>query len=185
VFAALDALVVAFRPSVYQAWAVDQSHRFDRWLYRDNRPNGVARIMNRAMAGLARTGLAPRRLARLDVAGRRTGRTISFPVVVADYERERYLVAMLGESSWVQNVRAANGHAVLAHGKSEPVVLEELARADADRGSILRRYLECAPGARPHIPVDRNAPPEELSAVAAGIPIFRITMSPASSAGLA
>jgi hypothetical protein len=128
------------------------------------------------MADLARIGLAPRRLARLEVAGRRTGRTISFPVVVADYQGERYLVAMLGESSWVRNVRAADGHAALTHGRSEPIVLEDVAPSDADRGPILRRYLECAPGARPHIPVDLKAPPEEFTRVAANIPIFRVTV---------
>ena len=44
----------------------------------------------------------------LEVAGRRTGRVISFPLVMADYEGERYLVPMLGEdSNWVRNLRAA------------------------------------------------------------------------------
>jgi hypothetical protein len=36
------------------------------------------------------------------VRGHKFGRTISFPVVVADYEGERYLVAMLGQkTNWV------------------------------------------------------------------------------------
>ncbi|MGB8207840.1 MAG: hypothetical protein WCF69_09520 [Mycobacterium sp.] len=38
---------------------------------------------------------------------------ISFPVVVADYRGERYLVAMLGQkTNWARNLRADN-HAVL------------------------------------------------------------------------
>jgi hypothetical protein len=41
------------------------------------------------------------------------------------------------------------------------------------RASILRRYLACAPGARPHIPVDRLAPLKDFEQVAAQIPIFR------------
>jgi hypothetical protein len=48
----------------------------------------------------------------LVVAGRRTGKTVSFPVVVAGYQGERYLVSMLGEgTNWVGNVRAAGGRA--------------------------------------------------------------------------
>jgi len=39
----------------------------------------------------------------------------------------------------------------------------------------VKRYLALAPGARPHIPVDRNAPVEEFEEVAARIPVFRIT----------
>ena len=42
----------------------------------------------------------------LEVPGRRTGKTISFPVVVADYQGGRYLVSMLGDgTNWVRNVR--------------------------------------------------------------------------------
>lgn len=48
------------------------------------------------------------RMAALEVRGRRTGRPRSFPVMVADYEDENYLVPMLGEgANWVANVRAA------------------------------------------------------------------------------
>jgi hypothetical protein len=59
------------------------------------------------------------RLAALEVRGRRSSRLISFPVVVADYQGERYLVAMLGEgTNWVHNVRAAGG-AMLRHGRAK------------------------------------------------------------------
>ncbi len=89
--------------------------------------------------------------------GRRSGRPISFPVVLADYQGDRYLVAMLGEgTNWVSNVRAAGGDAVLRHGRREAVRLEEV--DPGARAPILRRYLQVAPGGRPHIPVDRRAP---------------------------
>jgi hypothetical protein len=46
------------------------------------------------------------------VGGRRTGKTVSFPVVVAGYQGERYLVSMLGEGTkWVGNGRVAGGRA--------------------------------------------------------------------------
>jgi hypothetical protein len=72
-------------------------HRFDRWMYRGGRPNRVARLLNRISAIQFATGvLAPSNWVTLEVPGRRSGRTISFPLVVADYEGDRYLVAMLG-----------------------------------------------------------------------------------------
>jgi hypothetical protein len=112
---------------------------------------------------------------RLEVPGRRTGRTISFPVVVADYEGDRYLVSMLGDdTSWVRNVHASGGQAVLRHRQPEAIRLVEV--GPAERAPVLRRYLECAPGARPHIPVDRRAPVAEFERVAAQYPVFRITL---------
>jgi hypothetical protein len=112
-------------------------------------------------------------LHRLDVRSRRSGRLTSFPVVVADYEDERYLVAMLGEGvNWVANVRAAGGQAVLRHGRREEVRLEEV--DPAARAPILQRYLQVAPGARPHIPVDRRAPLAEFERIASRYPVFRV-----------
>jgi hypothetical protein len=152
-----------------------------RWLYRGGRPNRLARLLNRASAGAHSIGIWPSRLATLEVAGRRSGRVISFPVVIADYEGERYLVAMLGEdTNWVRNVRAAGGRAVLRHGRRETVRLEEV--DPAARPPILRRYLDCAPGARPHIPVDRRAPVEEFEQVAPRTPVFCVVEQSAHDA---
>jgi hypothetical protein len=122
---------------------------------------------------MAASGRAPQQLHSLQVRGRRGGRLISLPVVVADYEGERYLVAMLGEDvNWVANVRAAGGHAVLRHGRREEARLEEV---DPNlRGPILRRYLQLAPGARAHIAVDPSASLEEFNVVAAKYPVFLI-----------
>ncbi len=150
-----------------------------RWLYRGGHPNLVARVLNRGSAIVHSAGIWPRRLATLEVPGRRTGRVISFPVVIADHEGERYLVAMLGEgTNWVRNVRAAEGRAVLRHGRREVVRLKEV--DSAARPPILCRYLACAPGARPHIPVDRHAPLEEFEQVAPQIPVFRVTAEQAA-----
>jgi hypothetical protein len=99
-------------------------------------------------------------------------------VVLADLEGERYLVAMLGaHANWPWNVRAAGGRAVLRHGRPEIVLLEEV--PVEQRPAILRRYLAVAPGGRPHIPVDRDAPPEAFAEVASDVPVFRITTPPA------
>jgi deazaflavin-dependent oxidoreductase (nitroreductase family) len=144
-----------------------------RRMYQGGRQGRVAGMANRAWVALAAAGLSPRRLVTLEVRGRRSGRVIALPVVVTDYEGERYLVAMLGaRTSWVRNVTAAKGNAVLRHRHREPVRLVEL--DVADRAPILRRYLELAPGGRAHIPVDRHAPLEAFAQIAADYPVFRI-----------
>ncbi len=144
-----------------------------RWAYRSGRPALPARMMNRGQALLHSAGIGPSRLATLQVRGRHTGRLISFPVVIADYQGGRYLVAMLGEkANWVRNLEAAGGYAVLRHGRGELVRLESV--PVADRPPILRRYLQCAPGARAHFPVDHRAPVEEFEAIAPHTPVLRI-----------
>lgn len=151
-----------------------------RWLYRGGHPNRFARLQNRASAIAFAAGIAPRRAAALEITGRRSGRVISFPIAIADVDGERYLVSMLGANvNWVRNLTAAGGRAVLRHGRRESVCLEEV--EPAARAPILRRYLQVAPGARPHIPVDRRAPLAEFARIAAGYPVFRIHADPARS----
>ena len=152
---------------------MSSSRSLRRWLYRGSRPRRFAGFANRSQAALAAAGLGPKRLVALEVRGRRTGRIVALPVVIADCDRERYLVSMLGEqSNWVRNVRAAHGDAVLRRRGRVRVRLEEVPAAERPR--VLRRYLECAPGARSHIPVDRRAPVEEFEAVASRYPVFRL-----------
>lgn len=147
--------------------------RFERWMYPGGRPNLLARVLNRWWAVAHGSGLVPWRLVTLEVTGRRTGRRLSFPLVIADLDGERYLVSMLGEdSNWVRNVRAAGGRAVLRHGRRQVVRLEEV--PIDRRAPIVRRYLALAPGPRAFIPVDRSAPVEEFQAVVADIPVFRV-----------
>lgn len=144
-----------------------------RWMYSGKRPNRLAAVLNRGTAALAGAGVGPKRLAELEVRGRRSGRRRSLPVVIADYGGERYLVAMLGEQAgWVRNVRAADGRAVLRHRRRQPVVLEEV--EPGARAPILRRYLEVAPGARAHFPLDQSAPLARFEEIAGRYPVFRI-----------
>ena len=44
-----------------------------RWLYRGGHPSWFARVQNRASAAAFATGILPRRAAKLQVQGRRTG----------------------------------------------------------------------------------------------------------------
>ncbi len=144
-----------------------------RWMYRGHRPNWLARLQNRLGVMVASTGIVIRYMVTLEVVGRKSGRIVSLPIVVAIVGGQRYLVSMLGEQvQWVRNVRAAGGQAVLRSGKREQVQLVEVP-AD-QRAPILKEYLQRAPGARPHIPLSKDAPVEEFAKIAANYPVFRI-----------
>ncbi|MGZ3628742.1 MAG: nitroreductase/quinone reductase family protein [Ktedonobacteraceae bacterium] len=146
---------------------------FTRWLYRGGRPNWIARAMNRLGAAVASMGVTSNIMVTLETTGRSSGRTISQPMVVAVINGQRYLVSMLGENvNWVKNVRAAGGKAALRSGSREEILLEEV--PIDQRAPILKVYLKRAPGARPHIPVDKDAPLEDFEKVAADFPVFKV-----------
>ena len=130
-------------------------------------------MLNRIEAAVASWGIAPNYLVTLEVTGRKSGRTVSQPMVVAVVDGQRYLVSMLGENvHWVRNVRAAEGRAVLRSGSREEVHLEEV--PVDQRAPILRAYLQRAPGARPHMPVNKDAPTAEFEKIATAFPVFRV-----------
>ena len=144
-----------------------------QWLYRGGRPNRLASLLNRGWAFIHGLGIAPNYLVTLEVTGRRSGRTISLPLVMTVIDGERYLVSMLGmEAGWVRNVQASEGKAVLRHGRREEVRLEEVA-VDR-RAAILKAYLQRAPGARGHVSIDKAAPLSEFERVAAQYPVFKV-----------
>jgi deazaflavin-dependent oxidoreductase (nitroreductase family) len=142
-------------------------------MYRGGRPNIVTRIFNRGWAILHSLGIFPDRFVTLEVVGRKSGKMVRFPLAMTVIDGERYLVSMLGEhTNWVQNVQAADGEAKLVHGISEQVHLEEVVREQ--RAPILRAYLQIAPGARSHIPVNRDAPLAEFEKIVSEYPVFRL-----------
>jgi hypothetical protein len=65
-----------------------------RWFYRDGHPNRLARLLDRVTATLYARGVSPDYLVALEVRGRRSGRTIRFPLVMAVVGGERYLVSV-------------------------------------------------------------------------------------------
>jgi len=146
---------------------------FKRWMYRSGRPNILAKIQNRGWAILHSLGIFPDRFVTLEVAGRKSGKIVSFPLAIVMMDKERYLVSMLGDgTNWVRNVRAASGKAKLVHGIREQVLLEEV--DISQRAPILKAYLQIAPGARPHIPVSKDAPISEFEKIASKYPVFRL-----------
>jgi hypothetical protein len=148
-------------------------YRSKRWLYAGQHPNWIAKIANRVWTTIASRGISSTSVVTLEVTGRTSGRSVLLPVVVAVVDGERYLVSMLGEKvNWVQNVRAASGRAALKSGGREEVHLEEVPAEQ--RAPILKAYLQRAPGARPHVPVNKDAPLAEFEKIAPAFPVFRV-----------
>lgn len=144
-----------------------------RWMYRGGHPNRIAKILNRGGALFNLLGILPDYSVTLEVIGRKSGKPISFPLVMTIMNGERYLVSMLGEKvNWISNVKAAGGMATLRNGRNEQVILKDV---DANqRAPILKAYLQIAPGARPHMPIDKDAPISEFEKIAAKYPVFRV-----------
>jgi deazaflavin-dependent oxidoreductase (nitroreductase family) len=148
--------------------------RLKRWLYRGQRPSWIARIVNRAHATVASLGIGLSYVVTLEVIGRKSGRIVSFPVVPVIVDGQQYLVSMLGENAqWIHNVRASGGKAVLRSGGREEIQLEEV--PTHQRAPILKAYLQRADGARPHVPVNKDAPIAEFEKIAASFPVFCVT----------
>jgi len=144
-----------------------------RAMYAGGRGNATARRFARFWAFVHSAGLLPRRWVTVEVVGRRTGRVTRFPIGMADWEGNWYVVSMLGyDCNWVRNVQAAGGLVTIRHGRARTCHLVEV--PVEERAPILKRYLQKVPGARPHVPVDRNAPTAEFSAIAARYPVFRV-----------
>ena len=144
-----------------------------RWMYRGGRPNQLTKIINKGWAFIHSLGIFPNYLVTLEVVGRQSGKVISFPLAMTVLHGERYLVSMLGEdTNWVRNVRAAGGNARLRHGIEEQVILNEV--DVAKRGPILKAFLGHAPGGRPHIPVDKDAPVSAFETIASKYPVFMV-----------
>ncbi|HLO28922.1 MAG TPA: nitroreductase/quinone reductase family protein, partial [Anaerolineales bacterium] len=88
-----------------------------QWLYRGKRPNWIAKTLNRGIANSVSKTISPDGVVALEVIGRKSGRIVSFPLVMVIVDGQRYLASMLGNSAqWVRNVRAAGGKATLRSG---------------------------------------------------------------------
>lgn len=151
------------------------SHEVKRWMYAGGRPNRLSRALNALSAWQYAHGVLTLggRGVTLEVRGRVSGRPVRLPLVLVRTGGRRYLVSMLGPSAqWVRNVRADDGRAVLHAPRPERVRLVEV--PVGERAPVIRRYLELAPGARPHLPVDRRDPLERVAEVAADVPVFRV-----------
>jgi F420H(2)-dependent quinone reductase len=165
---------IAILAAAYVWYVRSEYHRRgNRLFYADGRPNRLGRAVASLWSGMAGLGMPPSFLVSLETTGYRTGRHHSIPVVIADYNGKRYIVSMLGERSpWVRNIRAAGGRAVIKHGRRSDVRLIEV--APEDRPAVIKAYLARAVDARPHFPMDWDAPIEAFQPIASAYPVFRI-----------
>lgn len=159
-------------------WYGQRRARRLREHYAGGRGDTFARVTARFWAVVHGSALAPPRWVTLEVPGRRTGDLTRFPLGLADVDGRWYLVSMLGECAWVWNVRAADGRAVLRRGRPRHVQLVEV--PVAERAPIIRRFVQVAPGGRPHVRVDRHQPVKAFEAVAADHPVFQVLPADAS-----
>jgi len=137
-------------------------------------PSGFVKAMNAFIGRLASWGLIPGGTALLQVKGRRSGQTRSTAVTWVEYDGQRYLVAPRGNTEWVRNVKAAGGEAILKHGKSERVRLEEV--PVEQRAPIIQAYLKkTARVTKREFGIEPDAPIEEFRRIAGDHPVFRIT----------
>lgn len=147
-----------------------------RAMYAGHRGDRTARNLARLWAATFRLGVLPRRWVTLQVTGRRSGRPVQFPLGMADWNGNWYLVSMLGERcNWVRNVRAAGGRATLSSGRTVECQLTEV--PVSERAPIIKHYLDQVPGARPHVPLDRHAPVGDFETIAPDYPVFLVAPS--------
>ena len=152
--------------------------RFERWLYRGHRPNAVARALNRAWAAVNALGIAPNHLVSSEVVGRRSGRAISFPLVMAVVTRSG--TWRLGAGGCSDATRSSReGETLGGHGRAlasredrtEPR-LEEV--PVEKRGPVLKAYLKRAPGARAHLAGGQGRAARGRSGRSPRTPVFRV-----------
>lgn len=147
--------------------------RDKRLFYREGKPRPLGRFANWTQLWWAKLGMPPSWGVAFEAPGRISGKTRSIPLVVTDYQGERYLVAMMGNrADWVLNVRANGGRAMVQHGRRHAVQLEDVP-VEA-RAPILKAYLKRALGARPHFPIGPDAGLEEFEPIAANYPVLRV-----------
>lgn len=145
------------------------------------------KVSNAWMRIVIRAGLPAWTFRVLTVPGRRTGRAIETPLAVFEQDNRRYLVASYGTVNWVRNLRAAQGKAVLRHGKHiETVTAVELPTDQAAR--VFRASLVSGPPrvpkpivalyrrffVLPYLDVDTDSPPHKFLDNARTHPVFQI-----------
>ena len=78
----------------------------------------------------------------LAVAGRRSGRKQTIPVIPVTVAGARYLISPHGEADWVKNIRASGGGELRDKGKKERFRISEI--PVAERPPVLAAYQQAA-----------------------------------------
>ena len=97
-------------------------------------------VFNKAVAAATRSGISVWGSRVLEVKGRKTGEPRRTPVNLLTLGGATYLVAPRGETQWVRNLRAADGHLDLLLGRRRTrYTAREL--PDGEKVPVLRAYL--------------------------------------------
>ena len=137
-------------------------------------PGRSTRIFNAVVALCTRWGITVWGSRQLYVRGRSSGELRQTPVNLLDFQGSRYLIAPRGITQWVRNLRAAGEGELRLGRRVERFTPQEL--SDAEKPAVLRAYLErwkfeigvFFDGVGP------DATDDELLAIAAGYPVFRV-----------
>jgi deazaflavin-dependent oxidoreductase (nitroreductase family) len=142
------------------------------------------RLQRRLGPFMISRGIGPKQVVVLEVRGRRSGVIRRNALVRASHDGNDYLVALAGESEWVRNVRAADGHVVIGRRRRRAARLVEV--PSVERPPILRAYLlrwDRQPNslavqreARLFFGVSGDPSVEQLAAIAKFYPVFRIVI---------
>lgn len=140
------------------------------------RPGWFTRnVMNRTVMFCTRRGLSVWGSRVLEVTGRTSGLPRRVPVNLLTIDDRHYLVAPRGDAEWTRNVRAADGHLDLLHGRRrEHRIAIEV--ADDAKVGILRAYLRRwkAEVGIFFDGVDAESSDDELARIAPRHPVFEL-----------
>lgn len=131
-------------------------------------------VFNRAVRRLTRLGVSVMGSRELRVRGRSSGQWRSTPVNLLHVDGVDYLVSPRGVTQWVRNVRAAGGGELRIGRRTSAFTATEV--TGVDTVPVLRAYLKrwaWEVGAF-FDGVDARSPDEQLVAVAADHPVFRL-----------
>ncbi len=132
-------------------------------------------VFNRTIAGLTRVGISVAGSSVLRVRGRSSGEWRTTPVNVLTLDGTRYLIAPRGTTQWVRNLRVAGSGELQVGRRVRPFTASEL--ADDAKLPVLREYLrkwgwevgQFFEG------INKSSTDEQLTGIAAGFPVFRIS----------
>jgi hypothetical protein len=133
-------------------------------------------VFNRLVRRLTRWGVSVMGSRELRVRGRTSGEWRTTPVNLLNVDGVDYLVSPRGVSQWVRNMRVAGTGELRLGRRTTPFTAAEIAGPDAV--PVLRAYLErwaWEVGAF-FDGVDKTSSDEQLSAVLADHPVFRLQM---------
>lgn len=138
-------------------------------------PSPGEKLFNRVFGLLAGFGLAPSFIYLLEVRGRKSGKLYSTAVNLMDLNGKQFLVAPRGRTQWVRNAEAA-GEVTLKRGARHKYRLRAL--ADSEKPEVLKVYVTRYKSAvGKFFPVRPDAPVEEFGKIAAGYPVFELTVA--------